>query len=63
LGCIPLTLSNVIAGLDPVIHLHAKKMDPWVKPAGDEQKGWITSWNTLWTARPCINRRNIIPRA
>jgi len=27
---------DVIAGLDPAIHLHAKKMDPRVKPAGDE---------------------------
>jgi hypothetical protein len=25
--------------LDPAIHLHAKKMDPRVKPAGDGQKG------------------------
>jgi len=23
--------------LDPAIHLYAKKMDPWVKPTGDEQ--------------------------
>jgi len=28
---------QVIAGLDLAIHLHAKKMDPRVKPAGD---GW-----------------------
>jgi hypothetical protein len=26
----------VIAGLDPAIHLLTKKMDPRVKPAGDE---------------------------
>jgi hypothetical protein len=25
----------VIAGLDPAIHLLAKKMDPRVRPAGD----------------------------
>jgi hypothetical protein len=36
-------LFNVIAGLDPAIHLHAKKMDPRVKPAGDGQKGGSTS--------------------
>jgi hypothetical protein len=29
-------LSAVIAGLDPAIHLLAKKMDPRVKPAGDD---------------------------
>jgi hypothetical protein len=29
--------SGVIAGLDPAIHLFAKKMDPRVKPAGDAQ--------------------------
>jgi hypothetical protein len=28
-------LFKVIAGLDPAIHLDAKKMDPRVKPAGD----------------------------
>src|SRR5262249_20081922 len=28
-------LPNIIAGLDPAIRPHAKKMDPWVKPAGD----------------------------
>jgi hypothetical protein len=33
----------VIAGLDPAIHLHARKMDPRVKPAGDGQKGGSTS--------------------
>jgi hypothetical protein len=38
------TISVVIAGLDPAIHLvrnnrHAKKMDPRVKPAGDGG-GW-----------------------
>jgi hypothetical protein len=27
---------GVIAGLDPAIHLLAKKMDPRVKPAGDD---------------------------
>jgi hypothetical protein len=27
---------GVIAGLDPAIHLLAKRMDPRVKPAGDE---------------------------
>jgi hypothetical protein len=30
-------ISGVIAGLDPAIHLLAKKMDPRVKPAGDSQ--------------------------
>ena len=30
------TNSIVIAGLDPAIHLLAKKMDPRVKPAGDD---------------------------
>src|SRR5713101_2592240 len=34
LGRVPLTSSSVIAGLDPAIHLYAKKMDPRVKPAG-----------------------------
>jgi hypothetical protein len=29
------SLSSVIAGLDPAIHLFTKKMDPRVKPAGD----------------------------
>jgi hypothetical protein len=29
---------NVVTGLDPAIHLHAKKMDPRVKPAGDRQR-------------------------
>jgi hypothetical protein len=33
---------GVIAGLDPAIHLHAKKMDPRVKPAGDRQKSGST---------------------
>jgi hypothetical protein len=33
--------SSVIAGLDPAIHLHAKKMDPRVKPAADGAKDWI----------------------
>jgi hypothetical protein len=27
---------GVIAGLDPAIHLAAKKMDPRVKPGGDD---------------------------
>jgi len=35
--------SNVIAGLDPAIYLHAKKMDPRVKPAGDAQRCGSTS--------------------
>src|SRR5712671_734879 len=39
LGRVPLTSSSVIAGLDPAIHLYAKKMDPRVKPAGDGAKG------------------------
>src|SRR6266702_7096939 len=30
---------RVMAGLDPAIHLLAKKMDPRVKPGGDEQIG------------------------
>jgi hypothetical protein len=30
-----LPLAGVIAGLDPAVHLLAKKMDPRVKPAGD----------------------------
>jgi hypothetical protein len=30
--------SGVIAGLDPAIYLHAKKMDPRVKPTGDDQR-------------------------
>jgi hypothetical protein len=30
-----LPLTGIVAGLDPVIHLLAKKMDPRVKPAGD----------------------------
>jgi len=31
--------SAVIAGLDPTIHLLAKKMDPRVKLAGDRSEG------------------------
>jgi polar amino acid transport system substrate-binding protein len=31
----PATKLSIIAGLDPAIHLLAKKMDPRVKPAGD----------------------------
>jgi hypothetical protein len=31
-------LFTVTAGLDPAIHLHAKKIDPRVKPAGDGRK-------------------------
>src|SRR6202011_3483418 len=30
---------GVIAGLDPAIHLLAKRMDPRVEPAGDEGDG------------------------
>jgi len=30
---------NVVAGLDPATHPHAKKMDPRVKPAGDAGEG------------------------
>jgi hypothetical protein len=29
-------MHDVIAGLDPAIHLLAKRMDPRVKPAGDD---------------------------
>jgi hypothetical protein len=29
------SLSAVMAGLDPAIHLLTKKMDPRVKPGGD----------------------------
>jgi hypothetical protein len=32
----PTASESVIAGLDPAIHLLSKKMDPRVKPAGDE---------------------------
>jgi hypothetical protein len=28
---------SVIAGLDPAIHLLAKRMDPRVEPAGDDR--------------------------
>jgi zinc/manganese transport system substrate-binding protein len=38
-----LNQTGVIAGLDPPIHLFAKKMDPRVKPAGDGRK-----------MRPCL---------
>jgi hypothetical protein len=39
------SLSSVIAGLDPAIHLLckmrlAKRMDPRVKPAGDDRE-WV----------------------
>jgi hypothetical protein len=40
-------LHCVIAGLDPAIHLYAKKMDPRVKPAGDGAKGGPTSLDML----------------
>jgi hypothetical protein len=30
-------LRIVVAGLDPAIDHFSKTMDPWVKPAGDEQ--------------------------
>jgi hypothetical protein len=33
---LPVGSESVMAGLDPAIHLLAKKMDPRVKPAGDE---------------------------
>jgi hypothetical protein len=37
-------LRPFIAGLDPAIHLYAKKkLDPRVKPAGDEQNAASTS--------------------
>jgi Lrp/AsnC family transcriptional regulator len=39
----PLTFISVIAGLDPAIHLHPKKMDPRVKPAGDDGRVWIAA--------------------
>jgi hypothetical protein len=32
---VSLTLFDVITGLDPAVHLHAKKMDPRVKPPID----------------------------
>ena len=36
------SLSSVIAGLDPAIHLLPKKMDPRVKPAGDARE-WASA--------------------
>jgi hypothetical protein len=33
-------MDSVIAGLDPAIHLLAKKMGPRVKPGGDGQGTW-----------------------
>jgi hypothetical protein len=40
LECVALTLSDIVAGLDPAAH-RAKKMEPRVKPGGDEQR-WIS---------------------
>jgi len=41
-------------GIDPAIHLHAKRMDPRVKPAGDG-RGWINFIGTRSSGR-CYDR-------
>src|SRR5467141_636944 len=38
--CYVIAVPGLDPGIDPAIHLHAKKMDPRVKPAGDGQRGW-----------------------
>jgi hypothetical protein len=40
---------GVVAGLDPAIHLLAKKMDPRVKPAGDAQRCTFTRFQQFMT--------------
>jgi hypothetical protein len=58
----------VIAGLDPAIHLLAKRMDARVKPAHDEESGWRRRMPDLITVHdprgypPKVTGKRLAPR-